>query len=106
MRKVALVILILLASPVHAGIFGPSTYEECILENMKGVQSDVAARQIARACRQQFPLPAKADPFDDHIPREQQKSSEPNFFDRFDQDRSENKNRHVKELEKLLSEEK
>jgi hypothetical protein len=55
LRKVALVILILLASPVHAGIFGPSTYEECILENMKGVQSDRAAILIHRVCRKQFP---------------------------------------------------
>jgi hypothetical protein len=28
------------------------TYSECILKNMKGVQSDVAAREIRRACRE------------------------------------------------------
>ncbi len=35
---------------------GPDTYEECILENMKGVQSNLAAREIARSCRRKFPL--------------------------------------------------
>jgi hypothetical protein len=43
---------------------GPSTYEECILENMKGVSSDIAARAIHGACRKKFsedlpsPIPA------------------------------------------------
>lgn len=39
----------------HFGAFGPTSYEECILENMKGGQGDVAARLIARACREKFP---------------------------------------------------
>lgn len=51
----AILVAILIAVPVQAGILGPSTYEECILENMKGVQSNVAAGHIVRACRQQFP---------------------------------------------------
>lgn len=32
-------------------LFGPKTYEECVLENMRGVTSDLAAAQIADACR-------------------------------------------------------
>jgi hypothetical protein len=40
-----------------AGWFGPATYQECILENMKGVTSDEAARSIRVACAQQFPRP-------------------------------------------------
>lgn len=38
-----------------AGWFGPSTYEECVLENMKGVTSNQAAVIIAKACREKFP---------------------------------------------------
>ena len=41
--------------PVMGGWFGPSNYEECILENMKGVSSDKAVREIRRACRVKFP---------------------------------------------------
>lgn len=39
----------------YSGLFGPSNYEECVLENMKGVVSDQAARQIAHACYEKFP---------------------------------------------------
>lgn len=37
-----------------AGWFGPKNYDECILESMKGVTSDVAARAIMRSCREKF----------------------------------------------------
>ncbi len=39
-----------------AGFFGPSTFDECVLENMKGVTSDVAAAAIYNSCRHRFPL--------------------------------------------------
>lgn len=42
-------------SSAHAGWWGPSNYDECILESMKGVTSDVAARNIVAACRRKFP---------------------------------------------------
>ena len=35
---------------------GPSTYEDCILESMKGVTSNRAAKAIEEACRTKFPL--------------------------------------------------
>ena len=38
-----------------AGLFGPSNYDECILENMKGVGDKYAAGAIMRACRSKFP---------------------------------------------------
>lgn len=41
-----------------AGILGNTSqqsYEDCILNNMKGVQSDVAAQAILEACRTKFP---------------------------------------------------
>ena len=33
----------------------PSDYDECILESMKGVKSDLAAKSIIRSCRNKFP---------------------------------------------------
>ena len=35
----------------------PKDFDECILENMKGVTSDVAAHQIRKSCRSKFPYP-------------------------------------------------
>ena len=46
---------VLNASVVQAGIFGGNNYDECIVESMKGVKSDVAARSIIRSCREKFP---------------------------------------------------
>ena len=43
----------------HAGLFGPSNYDECITESMKGVSSDVAARAIIESCRNLFPESGK-----------------------------------------------
>jgi nitrogen fixation protein FixH len=65
MRIVAVSIFVLLATTAHAGLFGPSTYEECILENMKNAQSDRAALMIAAACRKQFPNKNIFDQFDE-----------------------------------------
>ncbi len=35
----------------------PKTYDDCILENMKGASSNMVARSIQRACRNKFPEP-------------------------------------------------
>lgn len=40
-----------------AGWFGPSNYEECILEKMKDAKSNYAAAAIAGACSKKFPPP-------------------------------------------------
>jgi hypothetical protein len=37
-------------------IFSPASFEDCVLENMKGVSSDSAAASIRLACRKKFPL--------------------------------------------------
>jgi hypothetical protein len=34
---------------------GPQSYDECIIDSMKGVSSDVAARNIRNACREIYP---------------------------------------------------
>ena len=39
----------------YAGIFGPSNFDDCVLESMKGVTSDVAARAIYKSCLEKFP---------------------------------------------------
>ena len=44
-----------------AGLLGPSNYDECILANMKGVGSDLAARAVAGSCARQFPQPKPAE---------------------------------------------
>ena len=41
-----------------AQLFGPRNFDECILENMTGVESDRAARAIEQSCFETFP-PAK-----------------------------------------------
>lgn len=57
MKRLFTVICLFIWMPIPAmgGWFGPSNYEECILENMKGVASDEAVRAIKRACRAKFP---------------------------------------------------
>lgn len=37
------------------GLAGPSNYDECILDSMKGVSSDIAAQAIISSCRNLFP---------------------------------------------------
>jgi hypothetical protein len=44
----------------YAGWFGPSTYEECILDKMKEAKSNYAAAYIAAACRKKFPIEQQA----------------------------------------------
>ena len=51
------------------GNAGQQNYEDCILNNMKGVQSDIAAQAILDACHSKFPnasggagLPAQSKP--------------------------------------------
>ena len=44
----------LYADNAYAGIFGPSNYWECILENIPGTQNDGAAYAIIRKCKNDF----------------------------------------------------
>ena len=41
--------------PGLAGGVTPNNYDECILESMKGVKSDLAAKSIIMSCRNKFP---------------------------------------------------
>jgi len=57
---VAVISFFLLANSTMSfawGVFdSPSSFDECILEAMKGTTSDVAARSIHRSCRNKFPV--------------------------------------------------
>jgi hypothetical protein len=50
-----LIIAVFCPLTLHAGSPGPSTYEECILDSMKGVTSDAAANAIIDSCKHMFP---------------------------------------------------
>ena len=66
--KKKVVVAIAMAAMVAVAIYAikeinkPSTYEECILKNMKDAQSERAAAYISQACRREFPEPP--NPFD------------------------------------------
>ncbi len=57
--KHTLLLALFYAAYANAGLFGPSNFEECVLDQMKGVKSDAAANAITFACRSKFP--AKQD---------------------------------------------
>ena len=42
--------------------FGPEDYDECILDAMKGVTSDLAAKAIILSCRERFPKTKRKTP--------------------------------------------
>ncbi len=55
MKKiVALLFLIISTNAFSWSMFGPKDYDECIFENMKGVDTDVGAQLIRKSCRDKF----------------------------------------------------
>lgn len=50
----------LLSAPARADVSEFTSYDECILESLKGVSSDVAANAIIASCRNKFPQAAPA----------------------------------------------
>lgn len=50
----------MLTAPARADVSEFSSYDECILESLKGVSSDVAANAIIASCRSKFPQAATA----------------------------------------------
>lgn len=66
--------LLCLALPVNAysGWFGPKDFDECIIEGMKGVQSDVAAKLVYQSCLKKFPPPKAKEPEKTTMPSEAQ----------------------------------
>lgn len=59
-QTIVMIVAALLATTAHAGLLdfmdrAAADYDECILQGMKGVTSDVAAREIKSSCRSKFP---------------------------------------------------
>jgi hypothetical protein len=42
--------------------FGPKNFDDCVLDGMKGVKSDLAAQLVYRACREKFPDQSPKEP--------------------------------------------
>jgi hypothetical protein len=66
-RLSVLFIALVLSAAGRADVSEFSSYDECILESLKGVSSDVAANAIIASCRSSFPetttvAPAAAEP--------------------------------------------
>jgi len=64
MKKVVLGLIIIASHSVAMAwsLFGPKTYEECVLQNMKGTTSDAAAKHIESACNDKYetkPVPVQ-----------------------------------------------
>jgi hypothetical protein len=51
----SVVLVLIIPEYSHAGWFGPSNFDECIIASMKGVTSDEAARIIATSCDSKYP---------------------------------------------------
>jgi hypothetical protein len=49
--------ILLYSGAAQADESGPSSYDECITQTLKGVSSDVAANAIIASCRNMFPEP-------------------------------------------------
>lgn len=66
MIKYCLIIIACIYPSVSiGGWLGPSNYDECVLESMKGVTSDAAAGAIVRSCRSKF---SEKIPNDSEVP--------------------------------------
>lgn len=66
MKNIRFILILFLISSIPSLVlaewFGPSDYDECILESMKGVTSDRAAILIERSCRKKFPKEPEKKP--------------------------------------------
>ena len=72
--------VLLAAGPGRAEVSGFTSFDECILESLKGVSSDVAANAIIASCRSKFPESAPvpvqaAEPAPEPEPAPEQKAA-------------------------------
>jgi len=51
----ALTFLFLFSGSSSAGLFSPDDYNECVFENMKDAQNNLAALNFLKACKSKFP---------------------------------------------------
>lgn len=57
-HKSSIILLIIFCTPciANAGWLGPNNYWECILKNMRGVQSDTVAEEVILSCKNDYPF--------------------------------------------------
>jgi len=82
MRISLLVFVLVCPAAAHAGWFGPSNYQDCILENMKGVTDRTAAIAIEYACATKFPDTAPSV-WRERVEEDQQQRNLPKATDLF-----------------------
>jgi hypothetical protein len=63
MKILPTIIITIFPSLVFGGWFGASNYDECILESMKGVTSNLAAAEITDSCWSKFPSNTEKKPY-------------------------------------------
>ena len=52
--------LLILSSNAHAGLFGPSNFEECVLDALKDAKTEYAAQLVQAMCLEKFPISNKS----------------------------------------------
>ena len=53
-RFISLFFSLMLSSSVNSGVFGPDSFEECVLDKMEGTAKDLR-NMVNRACEKKFP---------------------------------------------------
>lgn len=57
--KISFLLGMFIANQATAGIFGPSNFEECVLENLKNAKNELAVQAVYSACGDKFNKPSK-----------------------------------------------
>jgi len=61
-RSVLGTVIVVFSTSAFASLFGPSNYDECIIDAMQGVTSDTAANYISYSCAKKFPRISEVKP--------------------------------------------
>jgi len=54
MKKIISILLTLLSVNSYGGIFGPSNYEECVLDGLKNTKTESSVYLLRQTCQQKF----------------------------------------------------
>jgi hypothetical protein len=100
--KILIFIVAITLSPSYgfAGWFGPSTYEECVLENIKDVKGERAATLLAQVCRKKFPVKC-SEKFPEKISSQVIRPPGPMSDEEFDKFMEERRQRQIEEGKKM-----
>jgi hypothetical protein len=55
------IVLAVLMGHANAGLFGPSNYDDCILDGVKQAKTDLAVQAVYQSCRNKFPKAVGSD---------------------------------------------